>query len=76
MAMRGCKMLVDKIIDYESGELSTEDTLELFAELIKTGKAWVLQGHYGRTAGGLIEAGYIDKAGNILKDWWKYKKPL
>lgn len=58
---------LDVIIQYESGELSTEDTLELFGHLIQTGQAWTLQGHYGRTAASLIEAGYIDKQGNILR---------
>ncbi len=59
---------IDMIIDYESGELKAEDTLKLFAELIRTGQAWTLQGHYGRTAQGLIEGGYIDKEGKILKE--------
>ena len=60
--------LIDKIIAYESGELRAEDTLELFAELIKTGQAWTLQGSlYGRPAKALIEQGYISKTGKILK---------
>ena len=59
--------LVNKIIAYECGELPAEDILKLFAELIKTGQAWILQGHYGRTAQALIEGGYINKAGRILK---------
>jgi len=58
---------VDLIIEYESGEQTTEQTLELFSMLVKNGHAWTLQGHYGRTASALIEAGYIDKKGNILK---------
>ena len=59
--------LVDSIIAYESGELEAETTLELFAELIRTGRAWTLQGHYGRTASELIEQGYITKEGEISK---------
>lgn len=59
--------LVGLIISYESGELSDKKTLELFSELIKTGKAWRLQGHYGRVAKSLIDTGYIDRRGNILK---------
>lgn len=56
---------VDKIIAYENGELGDKATLELFAELIKTGDAWRFQGHYGRTARNLIDAGYISKTGEI-----------
>jgi hypothetical protein len=59
-------MLIDKIIGYESGELSDRETTELFAELIKTGQCWLLQGCYGRTANALIEQGVIDKTGKIL----------
>jgi hypothetical protein len=59
--------LIDKIIAYETGDLRPEDTLKLFAELIKTGQAWTLQGHYGRTAQALIEGGYISRQGKILK---------
>lgn len=60
--------LTDKIIDYESGMLSTEATLELFSELVKTGLVWTLQGHYGRNAATLIKNGYLDEQGNILKE--------
>jgi len=52
---------VDKIIAYENGEMSDEDTIELFQTLIDSGMAWTLQGHYGRTAMSLIEAGYCHK---------------
>jgi hypothetical protein len=50
-------MLVNKIISYESGEMDEAETIEFFQELINTGLAWQLQGHYGRTAAALIEAG-------------------
>ena len=59
--------IVDNIISYEMGELSQENTMELFSELIKSGKVWVLQGCYGRQAQALIEGGYISKQGQILK---------
>ena len=49
---------VEMIMDYEAGDLELEDTLTLFQELIDTGLAWRLQGHYGRTAQRLIEDGY------------------
>jgi hypothetical protein len=57
--------LVDKIIVYESGEMNDHDTIEFFAELVKSGMAWSLQGSYGRTATALIEAGYLDRKGNL-----------
>lgn len=57
--------LIDKIISYESGELTDQETVYLFAELVQSGMAWTLQGHYGRTATALIDAGYIDREGNV-----------
>ena len=53
--------LVDKIMAFESGEMSDEKTIEFFQELIDTGQAWTLQGTYGRTANALIEAGHCHK---------------
>ena len=60
--------IVNLIIAFESGELTTEEQIELFARLIKSGMAWTLQGHYGRTAKHLIEIGAIDNEGNINWD--------
>jgi len=56
--------LVDKIIQYESGEMSDERTIEFFQGLIDSGMAWSLQGHYGRTAVALIEAGHCSRGGS------------
>lgn len=61
---------IDKIIAYESGELDDKDIIALFADLIKSGQCWALQGHYGRTAKSLIDNEYIDKEGKILKTVW------
>ena len=60
--------LVDCIMDYEQGEMSSEDTLLFFSYLVKTGMVNQLQGSYGRTAQKLKEYEYLDKSGNILKD--------
>ena len=53
--------LTDKIIAYECGEMNETEMLELFTELVSNGMAWTLQGHYGRTASALIDAGYISE---------------
>ena len=50
---------VDAIIRYEAGELTDAEILALFQHLVETGLAWQLQGHYGRTAKALLEAGVI-----------------
>ena len=47
------------IIDYETGQLDFDQTVELFQELVNSGLAWKLQGHYGRTAQELISQGYV-----------------
>jgi len=57
--------MVDLIIDYESGQLNDKKTLELFGQLIRTGQAWSLQGHYCRTASALIQDNWINKNGEI-----------
>jgi hypothetical protein len=59
--------MVDKIISYEQGDLSANGILDLFAELVKNGSAWSLQGHYGRTAQAFIDRGYISKQGKVLQ---------
>jgi hypothetical protein len=63
---------VDTIIAYETGDLSVEDTLKLFGQLVKNGMAWTLQGHYGRTAASLIERGLIDRRGEV--DWDRFEE--
>lgn len=57
--------LAHSIFDYEDGQLSEDETIELFAHLISTGLAWHLQGSYGRTARSLIQAGVITTDGEV-----------
>jgi hypothetical protein len=49
--------MVDKIIRYETGQMDEAETIQFFQELINSGMAWSLQGHYGRVASALIEEG-------------------
>jgi len=57
--------LVGSIIAYEQGELNDQEIVCLFAELVKSGMAWSLQGSYGRTANALIKEGWMDRKGNV-----------
>lgn len=59
-------MDIEKIIKFENGELSDNEMIALFSELIKSGMAWKLQGTYGRLARNLVNNGVLDIKGNIL----------
>lgn len=48
-----------KICKYEEGEMPETEMISFFQELVDSGMAWTLQGHYGRTAMALIEEGHI-----------------
>ena len=48
---------VNDIIAYENGTMDEDQIIEFFQGLIDSGAAWTLQGHYGRVAMGLVEAG-------------------
>jgi hypothetical protein len=62
--------IADQIFSYECGELTEGEVLSLFAELIKTKMYLHLQGHYGRRVKALIQGGFIDSSGNILKEMY------
>jgi hypothetical protein len=57
--------LADRLFSYELGELNEEQTLQFFADLVASGWAHDLQGHYGRTARDLITAGWITEDGEV-----------
>ena len=66
--MRQTKDFLDQIMEYESGELNDKGIIEMFSDMVKDGTVWSLQGHYGRTANALIEDGWLDNNGNIIKE--------
>ena len=53
---------VDFIMRYESGEITDDEMIDGFQQLIDSGLVWQLQGHYGRVAKALIKAGYCQLA--------------
>lgn len=57
---------LDFIMAYEAGELSQEEMIAGFQELINNRLVWRLQGSYQRTAVRLIEAGLCSPAGQKL----------
>ena len=56
------------ISDYEEGNISKEKMLDLFQRLVDNGLVWTLQGHYGRMAAGLIQAGLIKDKGETTHE--------
>jgi len=56
--------ITDKILDFESGQMTEEEIIEFFQELIDSGMAWSLQGTYGRMAQALIDQGLVEVRGN------------
>lgn len=68
--------MIQEIISYESGEMSQDETIQFFAELVKTGFITAMQGHYQRTAQDLIEQGIISEDGDLYEvqtdeEWYK-----
>ena len=59
--------IVSMIDAYENGDTNLEQEIFLYAELVRTGKAWTLQGHYGRVAMEMIDLEFISKDGRVLK---------
>lgn len=57
---------IDDIMRYEQGDMTQKEMVKFFQELIDSGMAWRLQGHYGRTAKALIENGHCKLTKNGL----------
>lgn len=60
-------MNIETLIAYESGELNDAETINFFADLVKTKMAWSLQGSYGRMASAMIDAGFISPEGEVTE---------
>lgn len=60
-------MNIETMMAYESGELNDAETINFFADLVKTKMAWSLQGHYGRIASAMIDAGFISLEGEVTE---------
>jgi hypothetical protein len=61
--MGDARVTVDRIVDWENGELDEASEADFFQGLIDTDMAWTLQGCYGRHAARLIEAGHCHRKG-------------
>jgi hypothetical protein len=51
--------MLDKILQYEQGEMNLDEMVEFYRELIETGLIHELQGHYQRTARQLVRDGLL-----------------
>lgn len=55
--------IVDFMIGFENEQLSEQELIDGFQELIDSGIVWQLQGFYVRTATALIHGGFCHPAG-------------
>lgn len=60
--------MLNRLIAYEMGELDEQETVDLFAELVRSGTINQLQGSYQRAAAWMLRAGLISPDGEILTD--------
>jgi hypothetical protein len=58
--------LISRIMSWEAGEMDADTAADFFADLIKSGTAWHLQGVYGRTAQAYIDTGMISPEGDLI----------
>lgn len=66
---------IDALIAYESGEINAPEEIAFFQGLIDSGLVWQLQGHYGRRATELIEAGLCTLGKKECSDAYGKKVP-
>lgn len=53
---------VDKIMQFEGGDMTDDEVIDFFQGLIDTGLVWSLQGSYQRAAASLIDRGICNAA--------------
>lgn len=51
--------ILNDIVRFENDEMTFDEVIDFFQQLVDTGMAWKLQGFYGRTAQGLIDQGLV-----------------
>jgi hypothetical protein len=59
--------LAERVLLYETDQMSEQEMISLFQDLVDTGMAWKLQGHYGRTSMILLDAGVIAPPEDVLR---------
>ena len=59
--IKGWRLNVDDIVDYENGDMDWDRLVDFFQNLLDSGMAWSLQGSYGRMAQGLIDEGHCTR---------------
>jgi len=64
--------LYQRVTEYESEKQNLDWLVQFFADLIATGLAWHLQGHYGREANRYIENGLVTPQGDV--NWDVYEE--
>ena len=58
--------VINKIIQYENGEMDQDEIIDLFNTLVDTDAIQHLQGHYQRTAVALMDAGLLSLVDELL----------
>lgn len=58
--------MIDKILKFEAGEMTEDQVVAFFQELVNTGMAWRMQGYYGRLARELINQGLVTAPTQVL----------
>lgn len=52
------------IWEYEKGTMQTDQALDMFRRLVRSGEIWMLPQHYIEQAKKMIDLGYLNGGGN------------